>query len=830
MTKAYGADKGNIRLAARYLGTKEYYELNNNLLVNDEKEDENDENLEIDTENGESVELPKKVNEYLKSAGWYVAADALSKKYDEYVGDSGDDATLAEVYDADNLPEREKEIILLAEKLEGVFTNYGQHAAGTIISADDVSGIIPLMWNDKKEGLETQCTMAQAEAKGLLKMDFLGLRNLDIITDITRYPTFSEDMDGILQDYSKRAKLLSDMNIFKDVFWTGLTQGVFQFESPGMKDMLRRFKPETFEDLILLVAAYRPGPMKFLNEIIQQKQYDDQQAGKPWALKERVEKPVHTINIDNKTLNEILSPTYGCIIYQEQVMAIFKDLAGYSLGGADLVRRAMSKKHLDELVIERQAFIYGDESRGIDGVIKKSGLTEEEGNKLFDQMEDFAKYAFNKSHATAYALVAFFTAYLKRYHTADFFRTSLNYTKEMKEMPAFIQEMQAWGIKIKGPSIMESENRFSVEEDKKTIRYGLKYIKGFSEQNIKRTTNLQEFITANPDLSFSTIAVYAKLGMFDECWEWDVKHNRTHGNRHEVLRWLEKNGELYRNYLAKTEKRDNLEKNKNELKEMIINASSEEIEQEVVRLIKNATSSNDNTKLYKWFVSQATDIPEEEALSLVKAYKSVITELNKCIADRKALVEALNENYTKDRAAGRVPNETNTEILENRKWEMDYLSIPFCTGESLEKIKQCSNKKTFETLHTPVVNEYGLKEEYVWVPAVVLSVSEEKKTKKGKPYVDVALMDRDSNIITRRFTKNPEVVDGIFKLTKDECKFYLCDTKFTVPVKIENNQNISTFNHTIGIKPRDTVYFSRNRKTMINVETISEENEGEREY
>lgn len=400
MTKSYGATKGNLRLAARYLGAKNFEEgvANNAVdidsllkLANEVQPQESDEEL---PDAGEDAEAPSIENsEYTKAEmnqaltvylrQWYDKADKLSKAFNDEAG---------KIPDSDIVTEDDKAIVDLAKTLDGVFTGYGQHAAGTIISGDRLDGIIPLMWNEKKGNMETQCTMAQAESKGLLKMDFLGLENLDIITEIMRNPQVGEP-DNLLQDYAKRDEMLKDPAIYRKIFWAGKTQGVFQFESDGMKKMLMEFKPETFEDLILLVAAYRPGPMQYLDEIIQQKQYNDKQAGKSWAPKEKVEKPKHSIDIENQALHDILEPTYGCIIYQEQVMQIFQNLAGYSLGGADLVRRAMSKKHLEDLVPERAAFIYGDEKRGIEGCIKKQGISAEEGNKLFDQMMEFAKYA-----------------------------------------------------------------------------------------------------------------------------------------------------------------------------------------------------------------------------------------------------------------------------------------------------------------------------------------------------------------------------------------------------------------------------------------------------
>lgn len=380
MTKSYGATKGNLRLAARYYGTiayeEEYGEFaeENDAIQSAQSLEELEEVL---------ADADPKYKEYMKP--WYNKADKLAKAFDN-------DGVL----DPEAYPEDERRIIELANTLEGLFTGYGQHAAGTIISSTDVTNVIPLMWNKKKGAMETQCTMAQAEAKGLLKMDFLGLQNLDIITNIIQKPWRKMDQDGLLQDYKRRDEMLKDPKIYRDIFWTGLTQGVFQFESDGMKKMLMDFKPETFEDIILLVAAYRPGPLQYLPEIIQQKQYTDQQAGKEWASVEKIgkiDKPKHSINIDNKALNDILEPTYGCIIYQEQVMQIFQNLAGYSLGGADLVRRAMSKKKTTALEKERIVFLHGDPERGIEGCIKKQGISEKDANNLFDQMMEFAKYA-----------------------------------------------------------------------------------------------------------------------------------------------------------------------------------------------------------------------------------------------------------------------------------------------------------------------------------------------------------------------------------------------------------------------------------------------------
>lgn len=766
MTKAYGAPKGNLRLAARYLGAKEFTESNPDIIMPEVETElpvgvENSSEEELETMEEESAETliemfkPKtsaeKEAEYKKiMKRWYDRADALAKQFDE----------LKDFPDIETLDETDTEIVELAKILDGVFTNYGQHAAGTIISGDDVREILPLMWNSKKGSMETQCTMAQAEAKGLLKMDFLGLNNLDIITAILRHPSvacfkemaknlpsyvdsssFSSTMlDSTLQDYIRRDEMLKDKKIFQEVFWTGLTQGVFQFESPGMKKMLMEFKPETFEDIILLVAAYRPGPMQYLDEIIKQKQYDDQQAGKEFASEEKIgkiHKPTHSINIQNETLKDILSPTYGCIIYQEQVMQIFQYLAGYSLGGADLVRRAMSKKHLEELIPERAAFIFGDPERGIEGCIKKQGISEADANTLFDQMMDFASYAFNKSHATAYAMVAMFTAYLKTYHTADFFRESLNAVKKLDEIPAFVQEMPEFGLEMLPPSMMKSQDDFSVSEDGRGIYYGLHYVKGFSSQEgVQKRESVQEFIEANPQVSLKTVTKYAQLGMFRGAWAKDLIH-RPNCTRHEILRMLEENGETLKKYYEQAEK---------------VAGFAEQMEELGKRMVEEGT-------------------PELEA-ELKKVTKSFTTWTEK----RKETAAVLNDHFKRDMGErSNLQPETSKEIMENRKWEIEFLSLPFTYEESMAKVKASPNTHTFEDLKKSISENYG--STTIRVPVVILSVSDRKTAKSGNStYFDVLMMDRNGSYLTRRFDTPPDFLEGEFALTLNECRYYTCRT------------------------------------------------------
>ena len=853
MTKSFGAIKGNLRLAARYLGSIEcssspkYKELEQELAdinfmissnpeIKAQKEEleaeikntkkqmrqEMDESvkeelaLSIESMEDALAELSivaesvknsykekkeaviKEMESFLKT--WYNRADKLAKEYDE-LGENLPDVTTLTSDSTEQ--EALTQIMELASTLDGVFTGYGQHAAGTIISGDDVSGIIPLMWNDKKGSMETQCTMAQAEAKGLLKMDFLGLNNLDIITEILRKPTKTTELyrflkeknipqeyldnylDNTLQDYARRDEMLEDTTIYKDIFCTGLTQGVFQFESPGMKKMLVDFQPESFGDIILLVATYRPGPIDYIPEIIASKWYnkfngDYQKYSEkikqiyPFSLKEYDDKKrkglayfydrdgnvlnyvPHSITLQNETLQKILEPTYGCPVYQEQIMQIFQQMAGYSLGGADIVRRYMSKKKVDKLAKEKHTFIFGDEERGIPGCMKLHGVTEKEADDLFEQMMPFAKYGFNKSHAEAYAMVAMFTAYLKKYHTADFFRSSLNAVKALSEIPDFVSEMPAFGLTFKAPSMQDSRNTFSVEDDGRTIRYGLKYVKGFSEQNVHRCTNMQSFIEQNPGISLKIVEKYAQLGMFEDCWNFKSEKNRhVNGNRHECLRWLKKNGETLVKYLALVEKIDNLQLQKSDIE------------------------------------IQMNSAKEEEFLPLKKEFDKLSRQILTNTDKRKELAAILNDNFKED-ILHSVIKETPEEILENREWEIDLLSLPFDTEESLEKVQFCENKKTFDDLKISIEANNGFNS--IRIPAVVLSVSDQKKTKSGtNTYYDVTLMDRNRKIITRRFDKKPDMLDGEFLLMVDECKFYTCNLKNYQELKSKSQMNKKEF-------------------------------------
>ncbi len=336
-------------------------------------------------------------------------------------------------------------IIDWAEELEGIFTSYGAHAAGVVISDnEDISDYLPLRYNSTKNMYTTQCNMNQVEENGLLKFDFLGLKTLDVISDTLSL--IEKEHNKIIDPLSLD---LDDGNVYKKILQTGKTRSVFQFESTGMMSMLQRFKPNTFEDMILLVAMYRPGPLQYMDEVINVKNGEKE------------------MEFMTPRLEPILNKTYGAIVYQEQVMQICQSLAGFTLAHADQVRKYMSKKNQDKLAHEREAFIDGCYKNGIDKIV---------ANDLFDQMMDFASYAFNKSHAVVYALIAYITAWLKCYYPAEFFTAALNWTEKDTKIAALIYDAKEFGIKILSPDINMSGINFTIEND--GIRFGISSIKG----------------------------------------------------------------------------------------------------------------------------------------------------------------------------------------------------------------------------------------------------------------------------------------------------------------------------------------------------------------
>ncbi|MCI9328502.1 MAG: DNA polymerase III subunit alpha [Ruminococcus sp.] len=368
---------------------------------------------------------------------------------------------LKKAYETD---EQVKNVIDMSKRLEGLPRHSSMHAAGVVISQEPADEYVPLS-RAQDGSITTQFTMTTLEELGLLKMDFLGLRTLTVIQNAVRMvKQKAPELDLNAIDYNDQAVL--------DYIGTGKTDGIFQIESPGMKSFMKELKPHSLEDIIAGIALYRPGPMDFIPQYIK---------GKNGA---------GSIVYDCPQLEPILSPTYGCIVYQEQVMQIVRDLAGYTMGRSDLLRRAMSKKKGDVMRKERQIFVYGDEETNVQGCVK-NGIDEKVANKIYDEMIDFAKYAFNKSHAAAYAVVAYQTAYLKYYYPVEFMAALMTSVIENPSKVAeYVYACRGMDIQILPPDINRGYSDFSVDSGQ--IRYGLAAIKSIGKQVIQAIVSDRE--------------------------------------------------------------------------------------------------------------------------------------------------------------------------------------------------------------------------------------------------------------------------------------------------------------------------------------------------
>ena len=393
-----------------------------------------------------------------------------------------------------------KELIDMSMRLEGLPRHTSMHAAGVVISQKAVEEYVPLSVGSDGS-VVTQFTMTTLEELGLLKMDFLGLRTLTVIQDAVRLAEKSsgKEIDINAIDYNDKKVL--------DYIGSGETDGIFQLESGGMKGFMKELKPQNLEDIIAGISLYRPGPMDFIPQYIKGKNHPE------------------SITYDCPQLEPILAPTYGCIVYQEQVMQIVRDLAGFTLGRSDLLRRAMSKKKGDVMQKERQAFVYGDEEGGVPGCIA-NGIDEKTANKIYDEMIDFAKYAFNKSHAAAYAVVSYQTAWLKYYHPVEFMAALMtSMIDNPPKVAEYIYSCRQMGIEILPPDINEGVGNFSVQDGK--IRYGLAAIKSIGRpviESIVRERNergkfktLKDFIErlSGKEVNKRTIESFIKSGAFD---------------------------------------------------------------------------------------------------------------------------------------------------------------------------------------------------------------------------------------------------------------------------------------------------------------------------
>ncbi|KNF09136.1 DNA polymerase III, subunit alpha [Gottschalkia purinilytica] len=392
----------------------------------------------------------------------YGEVDSISKQIPIELGMTIEKAlemnkALKDIYDSD---EKVRELIDLAKAVEGLPRHTSTHAAGVVISKKPVTEYVPLSRNN--DCITTQFTMTELEELGLLKMDFLGLRTLTVIRDAIR---LVEENYDIKVDFSNSN--YDDPNVYK-MFSKGDTLGIFQFESAGMRQVLKELKPTGFENIVAANSLYRPGPMSQIPRYIENK-------NNPSAIKYIHEK-----------LEPILNVTYGCMVYQEQVMQIVRDIGGFSMGRSDLVRRAMGKKKMDVMEQERQHFIYGKTNEKgemeIPGAMK-NGVDEKVANKIYDEMIDFAKYAFNKSHSAAYAVVAYQTAWLKCYYPVEFMAALITSVMgNTNSVSLYIQECKRLGIEVLPPDINESNRKFTVSNGK--IRFGLAAVKNVGNSAI----------------------------------------------------------------------------------------------------------------------------------------------------------------------------------------------------------------------------------------------------------------------------------------------------------------------------------------------------------
>ena len=372
---------------------------------------------------------------------------------------------LKAMYEGD---ERVKKVIDMSRALEGMPRHASTHAAGVVISKLPVDEYVPLYMSDR--GVATEFNMTTIEELGLLKMDFLGLRNLTVIRDAL---AMIEQNHGVTIDFPKMG--YDDKAVY-DLIASGNTQGIFQLESGGMTSFMQNLKPTCFEDIVAGISLYRPGPMDSIPKYIENK------------------KDPSRIKYVTPELAHILDVTYGCLVYQEQVMQIVRDLAGYSYGRSDLVRRAMSKKKKDVMLQEKEYFING--KVGDDGNIEiagclRNGISKEAAEAIFSDMETFAQYAFNKSHAAAYAVVAYETGYLKKYYPVEFMAALMSSEMSNTEhLSKYIRDAEENGIKILPPSVNDSEKKFTCESG--CIRYGLQAVKNVGENAIDNIIEARE--------------------------------------------------------------------------------------------------------------------------------------------------------------------------------------------------------------------------------------------------------------------------------------------------------------------------------------------------
>ena len=429
----------------------------------------------------------------------YAMVDNIAKMVPREIGITIDKAIKGNP-DLRNLYENDpqvKDLIDKSRRLEGLPRHASMHAAGVLISKSSVDEYVPLS-TGSDGSVVAQFVMTTLEELGLLKMDFLGLRTLTVIKDaenLVKLHNKNFDINKI--DYT-------DKEVY-DAIGTGRCDGIFQLESAGMKSFMKELKPQNIEDLIAGISLYRPGPMDFIPQYIEGKNNPDK------------------VTYDCPQLEAILKPTYGCIVYQEQVMQIVRDLAGYSWGRSDLVRRAMSKKKAYVMEQERKNFIYGNEEEGVKGCVN-NGIDEKTAGKIYDEMIDFAKYAFNKSHAACYAVVSFQTAYLKTHYPVEFMAALMTSVVDNTDKVAgYVYACRQMNIPVLPPDVNKSQMGFSVEDG--AVRFGLSAIKSLgrptieailSERAVKEFSTMQDFVTRLiSQINKRTVENLIKSGAFD---------------------------------------------------------------------------------------------------------------------------------------------------------------------------------------------------------------------------------------------------------------------------------------------------------------------------
>lgn len=644
---------------------------------------------------------------------------------------------------------KEQAILEMIGKIAGIPSNISMHACACLISGTPLSDVIPLAWNDAKQKMTTQCLYPQAENLGLLKMDLLNIKNLTVITKVMQDVRESGIEDDKLLTPEGIGEMLQDPKIFKEIFSKGRTKGVFQFESEGMTKMLKDFEPECFDDIIILVAAYRPGPIDFIPEIIQEKWWRKLGENSPLG------KPNHRIKIENEKLKEILAPTYGVPIYQEQIMKIVQELAGYNMADADNVRKYMSKKKTALLEKERGFFVYGSEHvikeakakleylRSIqnptDEDIKEANVLEaeiqkmptyikgcvpngicsaKEANDLFDAMMEFGKYAFNKSHALCYAQVAMYTAYQKLYFPELFYKHTLsNETKDgpdpkTKKMATekYEEEMKTFGINLLPPDPNVSKADYEIENG--NIRTGFGCIKGSSYVNYQNADNVLMFIAKNPDISLTAVTKFAKLGMFKKIYPTN-KHTyeieRVNGNRDKIVKWIDENGEDVKSYGKIS--RDVLE-HKSEI-------------ESIKKSLENPSISN---------------VEKIELKDKLNVLNNEIETLTPMIANFRETFMSMMKNDAP------YPERPKKDMINDRLFEYENIGIAFSAKEDIEMLKKYSTNNTIASIEAKRDTSLTKTAPTAKIAATVVSKKEKKAGSNGPSY-RITLMDKNGDTL-----------------------------------------------------------------------------------